>query len=666
MATFIAPLPSAFNHEVKDLASEFRYWRQCFSDFCEINKITDAQTLIKLFRSCVGRHIVTYLEDLPNYGQLTTVKQLLDTVEKRYKKAVNVHAERLNFRSIGINPGESLLDYESRLNSFSKSCEFQNYDRDSAHLEMVLIAAPQKIKEKLLLTPDLTLDIAKNILKTMEVGTKWVSQASSIILDNNNDVKIKLEVNFNLAKRDKQKGSNTSEAGGSRKRFACSRCGSNRHASNDKACPALGKKCNNCSLTGHFAQYCKTKASRIDAELAKSSKKATAIKNPRQCNNIQANANDSNEENSDSSQIYSVATINKIDLKHKYMEVRLNDMPIKMLVDSGSNLTIVTAEVFNRIKFKGHKLALSAEKLMDSQSKEIPVLGEYSVEAQIGKDKFREKVLVTKLDKCLLGNSFITKMKNFDWNNFLTNSSELECNQINDTKAKLEELKNEFSDIFKENPQSKVKGKLAHLILKKDAVPKFLPARTVPIAIEKQVDAEIEKMVKQGYWTPVSQSKWATPLVPVPKKDGGVRICGDYKPTVNTQIEIAHHPLPTVELITSKLSGNTVFSKIDLKTAFQQLELDEVSKELCTVNTNKGLFKVNRLPFGVASSPALWQRTMDSILINLPGVCCFVDDILVAAKTETVESYLKFLLLLFKLSFSDTTVIEGGRERKHN
>ena len=149
---------------------------------------------------------------------------------------------------------------------------------------MVLIAAPQKIKEKLLLTPDLTLDIAKNILKTMEVGSKWVSQASSIKLENNNDVKIKQEVNLNLAKRDKQKGSNTSEAGGSRKRFACSRCGSNRHASNDKACPALGKKGNKCTLTGHYAQYCKTKATRIEAELARSAE--TARKNPRQCNNI--------------------------------------------------------------------------------------------------------------------------------------------------------------------------------------------------------------------------------------------------------------------------------------------------------------------------------------------------------------------------------------------
>ena len=53
-------------------------------------------------------------------------------------------------------------------------------------------------------------------------------------------------------------------------------------------------------------------------------------------------------------QIYSVATINKIEVKHKYKEVHLNSMPIKMLVDCGSNVTLITAEVFNKIKFKGH------------------------------------------------------------------------------------------------------------------------------------------------------------------------------------------------------------------------------------------------------------------------------------------------------------------------
>ena len=76
----------------------------------------------------------------------------------------------------------------------------------------------------------------------------------------------------------------------------------------------------------------------------------------------------------------------------------LNGIPIEMLVNCGSNATILTVEAFNKIIFKGEKLASSAEKSMDCQSKEIPVFGEYSVEAQIGKDKFRERVLVTKLD----------------------------------------------------------------------------------------------------------------------------------------------------------------------------------------------------------------------------------------------------------------------------
>ena len=74
--------------------------------------------------------------------------------------------------------------------------------------------------------------------------------------------------------------------------------------------------------------------------------------------------------------------------------------------------------------------------------------------------------------------------------------------------------------------------------------------------------------------------------------------------------------------------------------------MDEASKELCTVNTNKGLFKINRIPFGVASSPALWQRTIDSILTYLPGVCCFVNAILVAAKTES--EHLNRLKAVFK------------------
>ena len=133
----------------------------------------------------------------------------------------------------------------------------------------------------------------------------------------------------------------------------------------------------------------------------------------------------------------------------------------------------------------------------------------------------------------------------------------------------------------------------------------------------------------------MTYSEWATPLIPIAKSDGGVRLCGDYKVTLNPQLQVAQHPLPNPSDMFATLAGCKVFSKTDLKTAFQQLCMDEKSQDLCTINTHLGLFRPKRLPYGVASSPAIWQQTMDKIFTGLPGVFCFVDDILVAGKDVT-------------------------------
>ena len=100
-------------------------------------------------------------------------------------------------------------------------------------------------------------------------------------------------------------------------------------------------------------------------------KSASTKTTARQCNSIQAN--NSNEENSENSQIYSVATVNKITVQKRCVEVHINGKPIEMLVDCVSNALFLTVETLNEIKFNGHKLASSAIKLMDCQSKEIPV-----------------------------------------------------------------------------------------------------------------------------------------------------------------------------------------------------------------------------------------------------------------------------------------------------
>ena len=82
------------------------------------------------------------------------------------------------------------------------------------------------------------------------------------------------------------------------------------------------------------------------------------------------------------------------------------------------------------------------------------------------------------------------------------------------------------------------------------------------------------------------------------------------------------------------LGGGTLFSKLDRKNVYNQLLLDEASKSLTTINTHQGLFQYKRLSFGVASAPAIFQKTMDELLRGIPGVIVFLDDILVSGSSH--------------------------------
>ncbi|KAL1269150.1 hypothetical protein QQF64_031439 [Cirrhinus molitorella] len=146
---------------------------------------------------------------------------------------------------------------------------------------------------------------------------------------------------------------------------------------------------------------------------------------------------------------------------------------------------------------------------------------------------------------------------------------------------------------------------------------------------------------KNGIISQIGRSDWAPPIVVVPKKDKTVRLCGDYKVTVNKCILPIEYPLPNVEDLLVTLAGSKFFSKNDLSFAYQQLELDENSQQYLTINTHKGLFKYHRLAYGISTAPSIFQHTMAQILQGLPHVVCFMDDILVSA--STVEEHLMVL-----------------------
>lgn len=95
-----------------------------------------------------------------------------------------------------------------------------------------------------------------------------------------------------------------------------------------------------------------------------------------------------------------------------------------------------------------------------------------------------------------------------------------------------------------------------------------------------------------------------------------------------------------------------------MTTAYQQLASAEKSKELTTINTHKGLFVYNRIAFGIASAPGIFQRVMETVLSGVQGVVVFFDDILIAGK-DYDETFAKLKIVLEKLKDAGFDTLEG-------
>ena len=104
---------------------------------------------------------------------------------------------------------------------------------------------------------------------------------------------------------------------------------------------------------------------------------------------------------------------------------------------------------------------------------------------------------------------------------------------------------------------------------------------------------------------------------------------------VNQALAVDQYPLPKPEDLFASLTRGKVFTKLDLSQAYLQLQLDEKSTSFDTINTHQGLYRFKRLPFGVASAPAMFQKLMDTVLQGMSGVICYIDDILISAIDES-------------------------------
>ncbi|XP_037821331.1 uncharacterized protein K02A2.6-like [Lucilia sericata] len=152
--------------------------------------------------------------------------------------------------------------------------------------------------------------------------------------------------------------------------------------------------------------------------------------------------------------------------------------------------------------------------------------------------------------------------------------------------------------------------------MKPNARPIFARPREVPLALREAYAKEIDAKIAA-----------------VTKKNGAIRITGNYKPTVNPQMIIDEHPIPKPEDLFNRIKGATIFAHLDVTDAYTHLPIDEEFGHVLTLNTiTHGLIQPTRAVYGAANIPAIWQRKMEEVLKGLPNCLNFFDDILLFAK----------------------------------
>ena len=141
-------------------------------------------------------------------------------------------------------------------------------------------------------------------------------------------------------------------------------------------------------------------------------------------------------------------------------------------------------------------------------------------------------------------------------------------------------------------PLGKLKNYQAHLFVDEDVQGVVQTQRRIPLQLRKPVEHELQRLLDLDIIEPVDEpSKWVSPIVVVPKKNKDeIRICVDMR-EANKAIKRQRHVMPTIDDILFEMNGAKFFSKIDLKKAYHQIELDEESREITTFATHIGLFR---------------------------------------------------------------------------
>ena len=651
MALIPAPTPFQPTEDQSGTYQQWISWRDNLAMYFAALRMTDdgqkyatllycgGKELTRIHKTLEGSRVLTVVDNSTNPATTTHFTEYdasINVLNNYFAPKRNDTFERHKFRSTNQMDDESTLAYITRLRELASTCSFDTYSTEAAIVDQVVEKCKSKeIRKRFLTTTDLTLEKVTVIAQTEEIAQ---AQATALEANNGNQTENHKSTEDSTWFTTDRKPKTVM----SKRRQTCYGCGSNNHIHNSNNCPAKGKRCNFCGFTGHFEKVCRKKQAGTSTNNTQNTQQTTRSPATSQAAFMNTTESRTKGEDDDSTESYLfyLYTTNSHNSKHKITTVHVDEKPIDFVIDSGATCDIIDYQTFQQ-NFKDSVTVYPTYTKIYTYGRQepLPLAGMFYPCLSIDNRRIIGPVMIAKAATagCILSEKSSSSLGLLK----ITES----VNLIDHEKTTIPNCLSQFEHTF--TGIGKLKDYQLHLDIDQSITPTVQPIRRVPYHKRQIINDEIDKMLDLDIIEPSpGPTTWCSPLHVVTNKDGNSRICIDLR-KANTAVKRTRFPIPTLDDVLDKVAGSKIFSKIDLRKAYHQIELDEKSRDITTFVCSKGLFRYKRLVFGISSAFEQFQRIIGGLFNRESGITNIADDILIYSMTE--EEHEKALKRCFQI-----------------